>query len=55
MGTAMDALALGLILMVLSSYVMWYQLPSKRRGGIVARLLGVLSCGAFVVGVRWLT
>lgn len=51
---AMDALAVGLIVMVLSSYVMWYQLPAKRRGGIVALLAGTVSCGVFVVGVRWL-
>jgi hypothetical protein len=52
---SMDAVALGLILMVLSSYLMWFQLPSRRRWGVVALLLGVVSCGAFIVGVRWLT
>jgi hypothetical protein len=26
----------------------------KRRGGIIALLLGFVSCGAFVAGLRWL-
>lgn len=52
---AMDALAVGLVLMVASSYVMWYRLKAKRRGGVIALVLGVASCGWFVVGVRWLT
>ena len=52
---SMDALAVGLLLMVCSSYIMWYRLKAKRRGGVVALALGVGSCGLFVVGVRWLT
>ena len=51
---AMDAVAAGLVLMVLSSYVMWYQLRPKRRGGIVALVLGFVSCGLFAAGLRWL-
>jgi hypothetical protein len=51
---AMDAVAAGLIIMVFSSYIMWYRLRSKRRGGVVALTLGFVSCGAFVVGLRWL-
>lgn len=51
---SMDAVAAGLIIMVFSSYIMWYRLKAKRRGGIVALLLGVVSCGAFVTGLRWL-
>lgn len=50
----MDALAVGLVLTVFSSYIMWYQLNAKRRGGIVALLLGLVSCGVFVGGLRWL-
>jgi len=50
----MDAVAAGLILMVLSSYYMWFELPQKRRWGTVALLLGFLSCGLFCVGLRWL-
>ena len=51
---SMDAVAAGLIIMVFSSYIMWYRLKGKRRGGIVALLLGFVSCGAFVTGLRWL-
>ncbi len=50
----MDAVAAGLILMVLSSYWMWYELPRQRRWGTVALALGCLSCGLFCVGLRWL-
>jgi hypothetical protein len=51
---SMDAVAAGLIIMVFSSYIMWYRLKAKRRSGIVALLLGFVSCGAFVSGLRWL-
>ncbi len=50
----MDAVAAGLILMVLSSYWMWYELPRKRWWGIVPLALGFLSCGLFCAGLRWL-
>jgi hypothetical protein len=48
---SMDAVAFGLIVMVFSSYIMWYRLRTKRLGGAVALLLGFLSCGALVVGL----
>lgn len=51
---SMDAVAAGLIVMVFSSYIMWYQLRPKRRGGIIALLLGFGSCIAFLAGFRWL-
>jgi hypothetical protein len=51
---SMDAVAAGLIIMVFSSYIMWYRLKTKRRGGVAALLLGFVSCGAFVLGLRWL-
>jgi len=47
---SMDAIAAGLIAMVLGSYVMWYRLTPKRPGGIVALLLGVATCLAFIRG-----
>ncbi len=52
---SMDALAVGLLLMVASSYIMWFRLKTKRRGGVIALVLGVATCAWFVVGVRWLT
>jgi hypothetical protein len=48
----MDAVALGLIVMVFSSYIMWWQLKPKRRLGVVALMLGVISCAAFISGFR---
>jgi hypothetical protein len=51
---SMDAVAIGLIVMVLSSFYMWYGLKRKRNLGLVALCLGFLSCGLFVFGLRWL-
>jgi hypothetical protein len=51
---SMDAVAAGLILMVLGSYVMWFRLRAKRLGGIVALALGFISCGAFIGALGWL-
>ena len=47
---AMDAVALGLIVMVLSSYVMWFRLKAKRIGGVIALVSGFVACVAFIVG-----
>ena len=51
---SMDALAVGLLFMVCSSYYMWYRLQAKRRWGWIALGLGMLSCGFFAAGLRWL-
>lgn len=51
---AMDAVAAGLILMVLGSLYMWYALPQKRRLGAIVLAFGFLSAGVFCVGLRWL-
>jgi hypothetical protein len=51
---AMDAVALGSIVMVLGSLYMWWIQPQKRRMGLIAGGLGILSCGFFVFGLRWL-
>src|SRR5262245_28478041 len=45
---SMDAVAVGLLAMVLSSYVMWFRLKAKRLGGSVALVLGVLACLAML-------
>ena len=50
----MDAVAAGLIVMVLRSYVTWFRLRAKRLGGVVALALGFLSCAAFISALRWL-
>jgi hypothetical protein len=44
---AMDALAVGLIVMIFGSYYMWYRLKPKRTLGFVVLIAGVLSCGYF--------
>jgi hypothetical protein len=51
---SMDAVAAGLIFMVLSSLYMWFKLPQKRLPGAVVLGLGSLSCSLFCVGLRWL-
>lgn len=52
---AMDAVALGLLLMVFSSLYMWYRLQRKRWLGVVSLGLGTLTCALFVIGLRVLT
>jgi hypothetical protein len=51
---SMDAVAAGLIVMVFSSYIMWFRLKPKRRGGIIALILGFATCGLFVAGLGWI-
>lgn len=50
----MDAVAAGLILMVLSSLYMSYELVQKRFLGTIILSLGLLICGLFCFGLRWL-
>jgi len=51
---SMDAVAAGLIFMVLSSLYIWWELPQKRLYGVVALGLGSVVCGLFCLGLRWL-
>jgi hypothetical protein len=51
---SMDAVATGLIFIVLSSLYMWFELPQKRLPGAVVLGLGSLVCGLFCVGLRLL-
>jgi hypothetical protein len=51
---SMDAVSAGLIVMVLSGLYMWYGLPAKRTGGVIALLSGTAVCAVFVFGLRWL-
>jgi hypothetical protein len=50
----MDAVAVGLIVMVVSSYQMWYRLKAKRRNGWIALALGFATCGGFLSSLFWL-
>ena len=48
---AMDALAAGLVFMVLSSYYMWYRLKKRRALGVVFLIAGFAGCGLFFTRV----
>ena len=50
----MDAVAIGLIVMVFSSYYMWWVLPQKRTLGAIVLASGCLTCFFFVCGLRWI-
>lgn len=47
---AMDALAIGLVILIASGLYLWYRLRQKRIGGIIALALGIACCGFFVYG-----
>lgn len=51
---SMDALAVGLVLLVVTSVILAIERRDKWAGGAVALGLGVLACGFFVFGLRWL-
>lgn len=51
---AMDAVALGLLVMVFSSYYMWFRLKPKRRLGMMVLAAGYAVCGFFAFGLRWM-
>jgi hypothetical protein len=48
---AMDALAAGLIVMVLGSYYMWWRLKKRKSLGLIVLTAGFAICGIFVAGV----
>jgi hypothetical protein len=48
---AIDALAIGLIALVLSGLYLWWRKPDTRRLGAVALTLGVTTCVFFVFGL----
>jgi hypothetical protein len=50
---AMDALAAGLVVMVLGSYLRWWRLKPKRRPGLIAIGLGTALCLWFVSGIQF--
>lgn len=51
---SMDAVAAGVIFMVLTSFYMWWGLREKRKLGLAALGLGTAVCGLFVFGLRWI-
>ena len=48
---SMDALALGLVVLVLSGLYLWYRLVPKRVPGAVALVLGLACCAFFLFGI----
>ena len=51
---AMDAVAAGLVLMVLGGIYLWIGLPGKRVAGSAALAAGSVTCGLLAVGLRWI-
>ena len=47
----MDALAAGLLVMVLGSYYMWWRLKKRKALGLAVLSAGAASCAVFVLGV----
>jgi hypothetical protein len=50
---AMDALAIGLLVMVVGSYYMWYRLKPRRTLGWIVLSAGFVTCGLVVFGLSW--
>ena len=51
---SMDAIAAGVIFMVLTSFYMWWGLAGKRLFGLAALALGTAVCWLFVFALRWI-
>lgn len=51
---SMDAVAAGIVILVLSGVYFWWERREKRAAGLVALALGTAICGLFVVGLRWM-
>lgn len=51
---SMDAVSLGMVVMVLGGIYMWLGLRTKRKLGFAALLLGTAVCCVFVFGLRWI-
>jgi hypothetical protein len=48
---SMDALSVGLIVMVLTGVYIWYSRDQRRRGGMLALALGFLTLALFISGI----
>lgn len=51
---AMDALAAGLVALVVTSVLLAWERRDRRRGAVLAFAAGCAVCGFFVVGLGWL-
>jgi hypothetical protein len=52
---AMDALAAGLVALVITSVLLAWERRDRRRGALIAFAAGCVVCGFFVVGLGWLS
>ncbi|MEO8595471.1 MAG: hypothetical protein ABI759_19280 [Candidatus Solibacter sp.] len=50
---SMDAVAAGVLVLVLSGVYLWWNRREKRAAGLIALALGTVVCGLFIVGLRW--
>jgi hypothetical protein len=48
---SMDALAIGLVVLVVSGICLWYRLRAKRIPGLIAIGLGTIACAWFLFGL----
>jgi hypothetical protein len=51
---SMDAVSIGIVIMVFGGLYMWYGLPAKRNLGAAALVLGSVACAMLVFGLRWM-
>ena len=51
---SMDAVAVGVVVLVLSGIYLWWNRREKRVAGLLALAVGTAVCGLFVVGLRWI-
>jgi hypothetical protein len=51
---SMDAVAAGVVVLVLSGIYLWWNRRDKRAGGLFALAAGTAVCGLFVAGLRWI-
>jgi uncharacterized iron-regulated membrane protein len=48
----MDAVAVGVVVLVLSGVYLWWNRREKRVAGLIILALGTAVCGLFIVGLR---
>jgi hypothetical protein len=51
---SMDAVAVGVVVLVLSGIYLWWNRREKRVAGLLALAVGTAVFGLFVVGLRWI-
>jgi hypothetical protein len=51
---SMDAVAAGMVFMVVTGLTLWWGLRAKRTLGAIALSLGTIVCAFLLVGLRWL-